>query len=154
MYTLLLNQNKEWVATHREAIVRFSNLCDKIRFLVPPTVGDSDIGGFDTVQLRYVSPLTKKPGAEYLTRSEDLYKGHYEYVLPVDTKVSAEDGDVEMEITLYASEMTADGEVERIVMHTRPFKLRVFPVSSWSNFTDSGALSALDERITELQAMQ
>ena len=154
MYTILLKDNKKLTVTKKEAIVQYSNLCDKIQFLVAPIIGENNMTEFDTVLLEYLSPLAKIHRTDFLMRSEDLYKGYLQYLLPVDTKITAEHGDLELQLTFYSTDMDIEGNVINRVFKTLPCQIKVFPISNWSNCVSSQTLTALDDRILKLQALQ
>lgn len=154
MYTILLRDSKKLTITKKEAIVQYSNLCDKIQFLVAPVIDENNMTEFDTVLLEYLSPLTKLHRTEFLIRSEELYKGYLQYLLPVDTKITAEYGDLELQLTFYSTSMDTEGKVVRKVFKTLPCQVKVFPISNWSNCIPHESLTALDDRISKLLAME
>lgn len=154
MYTILLNNDKALIATHKEAIMQYSNLCDEIRFLIPPTVAGNDMSTFSTASLEYLSPVSHIYRTECLTRSEELYNEHFQYVFPVDTKITAEAGNIELQLTFYKAEMTPDGEVQTPVFKTQPCTIKVIPIANWSQYIPSENLTSLDQRIAELLILQ
>lgn len=154
MYTILLQESKILTVSKKETIVQYSNLCDKIQFLVTPVIGENDMAEFDTVLLEYLSPLTKIHHTEFLTRSTEMYKNYLQYLLPVDTKITAEAGDMELQLTFYNSNTDADGNVESKVFKTLPCCIKIHPISDWSNRISNQTLTALDDRISKLLALQ
>lgn len=154
MYTIMLTPDKTLFATKKEAIMQYSNLADKIQFLIPPEISDNDMNSFDTVLLEYLSPISHVYRTEFLKRSDELYKEHLQYVLPVDTKITAEAGDVELQLTFCKADMTANGEVQSPVFKTQSCKISIIPVANWSQFVPSEALTPIDQRIVQLLALQ
>lgn len=157
MYTIILKNDKGLYASHKETIMQYSNLVDKIQFLVPTQIGDNIMSDFDTVLLEYISPVTKQYKTEFLTLSEELYKGHLQYFLPFDTKITAESGIIEMRLSFYkTTTVDNDGESETsaYIFKTQPCHLNVTAVSDWSSFISNDTLSALDKKIVQLIALQ
>lgn len=154
MYTILLTKDKTLIATQKEAIMQYSNLVDKIQFLVPPMISENDMTTFTTVLLEYISPISKIYRTEMLTVSPEMYKEHLQYLLPVDTKITAENGDIEVHLTFYKTEMTADGEAQVPIFKTQTCKITVIPISNWSQFVPDNMLQPLDQRIAEMLVLQ
>ena len=154
MYTILLTKDKSLTATHKEAIMQYSNFCDEFQFLVPPIIDKNDMTTFDTVMLEYLSPVSHIYRTEFLNRSEELYKEHLQYLLPADTKITAEAGDLELQLTFYKAEMTPDGEVQTPIFKTQSCIVKIIPVANWSQFIASEAFTELDQRIAQLLVLQ
>ena len=155
MYTILVNHDNELIATQKQAIMQHSKLVDELRFLVPPDYDDLDMSAFNSAVLEYVSPVSKTYRTEYLTLQQERYKEHLVYILPVDTKLTAEAGEIELQITFTKVELNPDnGQPFERVRKTKPHKLNVFPIANWSQFIADEALTALDQRIVQMQAAQ
>ena len=155
MYTILVNHDNELIATQKQAIMQHSKLVDELRFLVPPDYDDLDMGAFNSAVLEYVSPVSKTYRTEYLVLQQERYKEHLVYILPVDTKLTAESGEVELQITFTKVELNPDnGQPFERVRKTKPCKINVFPIANWSQFIADEALTALDQRIVQMQAAQ
>lgn len=155
MYTLLVTHANELVATHKQAIMERSTLVDELQFLVPPEYDGLDMSTFNTAMLEYISPVTKKYRTEYLVLQPERYKEHLQYVLPVDTKLTAEAGEIEIQVTFTKVELDAhSGYPFERVRKTKPCTINVFPIANWSQYIADDALTALDQRILQLQATQ
>lgn len=154
MYTILVKEDKSLFATHKETIMQYSNLCDKIRFLVPQIIGENNMSDFSVVVLEYLSPVSHIYRTEYLIRSEELYNDHFQYIFPADTKITAEAGNVELQLTFYNAEMTPDGEVQTPVFKTQVCTINIIPTANWSQYIPSESLTALDQRIAEILVLQ
>ena len=155
MYTILVNHDNELIATQKQAIMQYSKLVDELRFLVPPDYGDLDMSEFNSVILEYISPVGKVYRTENLTLQEERYKEHLVYILPVNTKLTAEAGEIELQITFTKVELNPDnGQPFERVRKTKPCKINVFPIANWSQFIADEALTALDQRIVQMQAAQ
>ena len=93
MFYIKLENNMDLVITQREPIYRGDNLNQKIRYLIPETVGEIDVLG----AAAYLSCVRADGTADIhaLTRLEDMYNGmYYQYVLPVDAKMTRYAGEV------------------------------------------------------------
>ena len=155
MYTILVNHDNELIATQKQAIMQHSKLVDELRFLVPPDYDDLDMGAFNSAVLEYVSHVSKTYRTEYLSLQQERYKEHLVYILPVDTKLTAESGEIELQITFTKVELNPDnGQPFERVRKTKPCKINVFPIANWSQFIADEALTALDQRIVQMQAAQ
>lgn len=151
MYTILVSNQNELIATQRERIMQRSKLVDKLHFLVP-----TDYKGLDmtntTVCLEYLRPVSGYK-SEYLVRSEELYKEHLEYILPIDTDLTKEPGKVEMQLTFTWVEMDVYGNISQHVRKTQPTYIDIIPISNWSIQMPDDALTALDQRMIKIDMM-
>lgn len=146
MYTILVNDNHELVATQRERIMQRSKLVDKMHFLVPPNYNDLDMSK-TTVCLEYLRPVSREYKSEILTLSEELYKEHLEYILPIDTDLTKEAGQVELQLTFTCVDMDADGNVKQYVRKTEPTYINIIAIADWSIHMPDDALTAIDQRL-------
>jgi len=155
MYTILVTKDNELLATDKTAIMQRSTMVDKLRFLVPLDYHGEDMSTYDTVVMEYISPISHKYEIEVLKLSDDLYKKHLQYVLPVDTQITAESGDVELQLSFIKLEMDADtGKPVEHVRKTQPYKLNVIPIANWSQYIADENLTAIDSRILQVMATQ
>lgn len=105
MYTILVNDNNELVATKVEKIMQRSSNVNGLRFLVAKTYKNSTYGDLDmtkfTATLQYVLPVSKTYKVVVLTKSEELFNDEYvEYKLPTtNSDFTSEAGDIELMIT-------------------------------------------------------
>lgn len=152
MYTILIRNTNDAIASNRTRIMQRSKLVDDLHFLVEPIYNDYDMQDF-TVTLEYRLPVSHEYRTEILVLSEELYKEYYEYKLPIDTCITKEPGDVEMQITFSRAEMNADGKVIQRVRKISPCYLTVIAVTDWSSMIPDDALTPLDQRIIELGAL-
>ncbi len=150
MYTIIVNSDNELVLTQKEVITKGSKLVDKIHFLVDPAYKDVDMTDYSVV-LEYVSPISKAYKTINLTKSDELYKEMIEYVIPVDTDITKEAGDVEIKLTFSKADPDPDtGEMITRVRKTQSCKIHITDIASWDDFVPDSALSALDQRIASL----
>lgn len=155
MYTILVTKDNELLATEKTAIMQRSTMVDKLRFLVPKAYNDEDMSTYNAVVMEYVTPIGHKYEPEELTLSDELYNGHLQYVLPIDTKITAEAGEVELQLSFIKLEMNADtGKPIEHVRKTRPYKLNIIPITNWSQYIADENLTPLDSRLLQVMAVQ
>lgn len=146
MYTILVNDDNQLVATNRERIMQRSKLVNKLHFLVNPTYNGYDMSSA-TVCLEYRTPVLHKYRTEILVLSDELYKERLEYVLPIDTELTQEPGDVELQLTFTFVDMDANGVTSQHVRKISGTTLTIIPISAWSDTIPDEALTALDQRL-------
>ena len=93
MYTFLINEDNTLTCSIQDAIMERSKMVDKLHFLADPTYKGVDMTDY-TVNLEYVLPISKRYKTEILTKSDELYKNKLEYILPFDTDLTSEPGDI------------------------------------------------------------
>lgn len=150
MYTILVNDDHELVTTVKERIMERSNLVNKLHFLVSPTYDELDMSEAAVV-LEYVSPISKKYRFEILNKSEELYKGYLEYVLPFDTKLTKEAGEIELQLSFMLASMDSDGQVKDYDRKTSSTTITIVPVAEWSLQIPDDVLAPLDQKILAIQ---
>lgn len=129
-----------------------SKLVDAIHFLVEPNYKGYDMSTF-TVNLEYKLPISKEYHSEILTLSPELYKEKLEYVLPLDTSLTKEFGEVELQLTFSTIEMGEDGVPIQRVRKTTPTNLTITPIAAWSDMIPDAALTSIDQRLLMIDAM-
>lgn len=155
MYTILITQDNELLATQKTAIMQRSTMVDKLQFLVPIDYYDEDMSTYDTVVMEYVTPISHTYETEDLKLSDDLYKDHLKYILPIDTKITAESGEIELQLSFIKLEMDADtGNPVEHVRKTQPYKLNIIPIANWSQYIADENLTPLDSRILQIMSTQ
>lgn len=152
MYTILVSDKNELVTTVKERIIQRSKLVDNLHFLIDPLYKTLDMTKFTAV-LEYVLPVSRELRTEFLTRSDELYKGMIEYTVPIDTSLTREAGEVEMQITFTYVEMDASGNTTQYVRKTTPTTMTIIPVPAWCDVVADNALAALDQRLIQMGAM-
>lgn len=155
MYTILVKSDDTLIATNKETIMHRSSLVRKLRFLVDPTiqVGNQMLNMADFVcVLEYKLPISNRYTPAVLTPSEELYKDKLEYVLDVDTKITAEVGNVEMQLLWTRPDMLASGDFSECVRVTGSTTITVLPVNQWSDYVASSDLSNIAQMVLSNQA--
>lgn len=155
MYTLLLDDSHKLITTQRERIMQRSKLVNKMRFLVPQNYDGLDMS-VTTACLEYLKPISKEYKTEILTKSGELYKEHLEYVLPFDTELTREHGELELQLTFTYVSMDEYGNISQYVRKTDPTSITIVPIAAWSDIIPDSELTALDQRLikTDLQIAQ
>ncbi len=152
MYTILVNETNELITSVRERIMQRSKLVDSLHFLVDPTYKGIDMSDF-TVMLEYILPVSREYKTEILVKSDSLYKERLEYKLPFDTNLTKEAGEVEIQLTFTKLILNPDGTNIQQVRKTSKTSVTILPISAWSDLIADSALTALDQRIIQTQAM-
>lgn len=152
MYTFLIGDDNTLTASVTERIMERSKMVDNMHFLADQIYKDVNMSDF-TVMLEYVLPISKKHKTEFLKKSENLYKNKLEYLLPFDTNLTSEAGDIEIQLTFTKVEMNSEGKTTQYVRKVGPGIVHIIPISKWSDIIPDEALSTLDQRIIALEAL-
>ena len=152
MYTILVTDSNELVISVKERIMQRSKLVDNLHFLASPMYKDVDMSDF-TCTMEYVLPVSREYKTETLVKSGELYKDNLEFKLPFDTNLTKEAGKVEVQLTFTRVSVDADGNSKQQVRKTTPATITIVPVSAWSDIIADNALSALDQRLIQVDAM-
>lgn len=155
MYTILVNDDHSLITTQRERIMQRSKLVNKMHFLVPQNYDGLNMTN-TTVCLEYLKPISREYKTEILTASNELYKEHLEYILPFDTQLTREHGELELQLTFTCAVMDNYGKISQYVRKTEPTTITITPIAAWSDIIPDSALTALDQRLikTDLQMAQ
>lgn len=151
MYVILVNDDNTLTTTSRQRIMQRSKLVDDLYFLVNPMYNGHNMADF-TVSLEYVLPVSRKYRTEILELSPERYKGYLQYILPFDTKLTSEAGEIELTLTFLTTELDDYGNGVQRVRKADGEKIVVCPVTAWSDIIPDEALSALDQRILKTDA--
>lgn len=152
MYTFLINENNTLTCSVQDAIMERSKMVDKLHFLADPTYKGIDMTDY-TVNLEYVLPISKRYKTEILTKSDELYKNKLEYILPFDTDLTSEPGDIQIQLTFLAVTMDSDGTTVQHVRKVGPGVIHIVPIQNWSDIIPDAALSSVDQRLLAAEAM-
>ena len=152
MYTFLINEDNTLTTTVVERIMERSKMVDNLHFLADTTYKGVDMSDY-TVLLEYLLPVSKRYKTEILTKSDELYKNKLEYVLPFDTNLTNEPGDVQIQLTFSNITMDSDGKTTQHVRKVGPGVVHIVPISAWSDVVPDASLTAVDQRIIALEAL-
>lgn len=152
-YIFLLENDNEIVASHREVLMQRSKLVDEVWFLVNPKYKtyENDMSVF-SVMLEYILPTSKSYHSLELVQDKEGYKEYLKYVVPLDSNLSSESGDIQLQLSFVYVGLDADGNGIQKVRKTQPAKLHITPIAAWADIVPDSALSALDQRIIKLDA--
>ena len=151
MFTILITDTNELIVTKKERIMQRSKLVDSLHFLVDQTYKDQDMSEY-TVVLEYLLPVSKKYCSEILTLSADKYEDKLEYALPIDTSLTSEAGEVEVQITFVFSDLDEDGQAIQKVRKTSSCFITIVPISAWADVIPDSVLTPLDQRLIKQDA--
>lgn len=151
MYTILINESNELVTSVRERIMQRSKLVDSLHFLVDPTYKGIAMSDF-TVMMEYIMPVSREYKTEILVKSDELYKEKLEYKLPFDTSLTKEAGKIEVQLTFIKVSLDPDGKPIQQVRKTSTTTINIVPIAAWSNIIADSALTALDQRLIQVDA--
>lgn len=151
MYSILLKESNILTPTNKERIMQRSKLFDNLRFVVEPIYKGYDMSGC-TVLLEYLLPVSKKYRSEILVLDEERYEDFLVYKLPIDTALTSEAGNIEVQLTFILVDMDEEGNPIQRVRKTQGTCIEILPIKAWSDIIPDEALSALDQRIIMMDA--
>ena len=105
-----------------------------------------------TATMEYKLPVSGDYTLEYLALSPVLYKDMLEYVVPINTKLTKEKGDVELHLTFTYVDMDDKGNPIEYVRKTTEALLTIVPFTNWSDYIPNADLTAIDQRILKMSA--
>lgn len=146
MYTIIVEDDNSLYGSCKEKIMQREKLFNKIWFLVKPHYNGYDMSQC-TVTMRYLLPISKEFKTETLILSEEDYKGYLKYVLPIDTNLSKEWGDIELNLTFTMIDTDDKGNIVQRVRKTANHIIHITELPNWDAFVPDSALYALDQRI-------
>lgn len=154
MYTIIVNNDNVLDKTNVERVMCKSKLVNNMHFLVPLMYDQISMDGFTAV-LEYRLPVSKAYHTEILVVQPEIYKDDYlEYRLPFDTNLTAEAGEIELQLTFTKAILNDDGTTTQYVRKTLPTQITITPIASWADMIPDAALTALDQRIIALDLAQ
>lgn len=151
MYTILVTQDNELVTSVRERIMQRSKMVDSLHFLVDPMYKDLDMSTF-TVRMEIRHTTIREPRTELLILSPEPYRGKLEYKLSLDTYLTKDAGDVEVQLSFTKKDLDENGNEVQYVRRTSPTIITIVPLSAWSNFVTDETLNALDSAFLQLES--
>jgi hypothetical protein len=87
-----------------------------------------------------------------LVLSDERYEEYLKYVLPIDTDLSKEWGNIELNLTFTMLDVDNDGNIVQRVKKTDNHILTITKIPDWDSIVPDSALSALDQRILKQDA--
>ena len=158
-YTIMVCNDNSLYGSNKRKIMQREKLFNKLWFLVPPCYNGYDMSKC-TVVMRYLLPISKEYRTETLKLSEEKYEEYLKYVLPVDTNLTKEWGNIELNLTFILLDKVSDVDdngnvIQRIVQRVRKTEnhnLYVTQLPNWDSIIPDSALSELDQRIIKQDA--
>lgn len=151
MYVFLVNDDNELIATQKQRIMQKSKLVDELWFLVKPIYNGYDMSK-STVTLLYCLPESKRAISETLVKSDELHGEFLKYVLPFDTSLTREKGDIEIRLIFALADLDENGRPIQRVRKTDNAVIPITPTDAWSSIIPDSALDAIDQRIIKQDA--
>lgn len=150
-YTILVCDDNSLYGSCKNKIMQKEKLVNRLWFLVPPHYNGYDMSQF-TVTMRYVLPISKEFITETLILAEDKYEEYLKYVLPIDTNLTKEWGEIQLNLTFTMVDTDDDGSTVQRVRKTDNYLLNIAQLPDWDTLVPDAALSALDQRILKQDA--
>lgn len=151
MYTIIVNNDNTLYGSKKERIMQREKLFNKLWILVPPHYNGYDMSEC-TVTMRYLMPISREFKTETLVLSDERYEECLKYVLPVDTCLTKEWGDIEINLTFTMLDVNEKGDIIQRVRKTDNHILTITRLPDWDSVVPDSALSALDQRILKQDA--
>ena len=145
-YTIIVCDDNSLYGSCKTKIMQREKLFNKLWILVPPCYNGYDMSKC-SVTMRYLLPISKEFKTEMLTLSEEKYKEYLKYVLPIDTNLTKEWGDIELNLTFTMLDVDKYGNIVQRVRKTDNHILTVVQLPDWDSVIPDSALSAIDQRI-------
>ena len=150
-YVIIVEDDNSLYGSQKCEIMQREKLFNKLWFLVPPYYNGYDMSQC-TVTMRYLRPISKEFEMETLVLSDEGYKDYLKYVLPIDTNLTKEFGDLKLNLTFTMVNVDDDGNIVQHVRKTKNHILHITQLSDWDSIIPDRALLALDQRILKQDA--
>lgn len=154
MYTLFIGKDNYIVTISPERIIQRSKLVNTVCIRVANDYNGLKMQDFQAI-MYYRLPVSKEWKPKELVASEELYKDEFvEYLIPVDTWLTAEAGDVEFEIKFYNVSMGGDINISQYVRKATNGKIHISHSKDWADGIADSLLDTIDQRIIQLMMVQ
>ena len=150
-YVILVNDDNSLYGSKKKQILQKEKLFNELWFLVAPHYNGYDMSQC-TVTMRYMLPISKEFVTETLELSDEKYEEYLKYILPVDTNLTKEYGDIELNLTFTLLEEDKNGNIVQRVRKTSNYILNIEEIPNWDTFVPDPFLSAVDQRILKQDA--
>ena len=151
MYTIIVCDDNSLYGAKKEKVIQKEKLFNKLWFLVAPHYNGYDMSQC-TVTMRYLLPISKEFVTETLVLSEERYEEYLKYILPIDTCLTKEHGDVELNLTFTLLDVDDNGNIIQRVRKTTNCIITITPIPNWDALIPDSSLAALDQRILKQDA--
>ena len=154
MYIIIVENDNSLYGSQKRRIMQREKLVNTLWFLVPQYYNGFDMSQC-TVTMRFMLPISKEFKTETLELSNERYKEDYlKYTLPVDSYLTKEFGNIELNLTFTMLDVDDNGKAVQRVRKTDNHLLYITPIPDWDSVVPDEALAALDQRIIKLDAIQ
>ena len=144
MYDIYIRNDNSVIVTGGNRIVQGSSMVDTVRVLVPKSYNETitDMSEFSCM-MEYILPCSKKYLVDVLVEDvpndetvNDVYENYVVYKFDVDSDLTSEPGDIEVQFT-FAKAAIVDTygieiEPERL-RKTKKTKITIVPIAKWSD---------------------
>lgn len=144
-YIIIVCDDGSLYGSQKRTIMQREKLFNELWFLAPPCYNGYDMSKC-IVTMRYLRPISKEFVSETLVLSDERYEEYLKYVLPVDTCLTEEYGDLELNLTFIMLDVD-NGNIVQRVRKTDNHNLHITQLPNWDSVVPDKALSALDQRI-------
>ena len=154
MYTFLIGKDNYITTTKSERIIQRSKLANTICIRVANDYNGISMKDCQAI-MYYHLPLSEGWKLTDLVASEELYKDNYvEYLIPVDTWLTSEPGDIEFEVRFYNVSMDGEANISQYVRKATHGKIHISCSKDWESGVADSLLGAIDQRIIQLMNVQ
>ena len=147
MYIVVMQKDKSLLATVTTTLYQHENLVDKVFFLFPQNYNGLELSECTAV-IKYLDQ-GNVPHTEALQKSEELYKDHLQYFLPIDSSLTKFAGDVKVRITFSKTDVA---ENKQYVLNTGEITISIAPLSDYYSIVPDESLEIVDQLIGKLDA--
>lgn len=151
MFTILVADDNQLIVTKKERIMQKSKLVDDLCFLVRPTYKGYNMEDY-TVTMLYCLPESRKAVSETLTKSDEMHGEFLQYILPFDTALTSEAGDVKVKLSFVLADLDTNGKPIQRVRKTDEVVIPIVSTDAWGLIVPDSMLDALDQRILKQDA--
>lgn len=154
MYTLFIGKDNYIMTINSERIIQRSKLVNTVCIRVANDYNGLKMQDFQAI-MYYRLPVSKEWKPKELVASEELYKDEFvEYLIPVDTWLTAEAGDIEFEIKFYNVSMGGEINISQYVRKATNGKIHISHSKDWADGIADSLLDTIDQRIIQLMMVQ
>lgn len=151
LYTIIVENDNSLYGSCKKKILQREKLFNKLWILVAPYYNGYDMSRC-TVTMRYLLPISKEFVTETLVLSDERYEEYLKYTIPIDTNLTKECGDIELNLTFTLLDVDDDGNIIQRVRKTTNHILHITCLPNWDNFVPDSSLAAIDQRILKQDA--
>ena len=151
MFTILVADDNQLIVTKKERIMQKSKLVDDLCFLVRPTYKGYNMEDC-TVTMLYCLPESRRAVSETLTKSDEMHGEFLQYILPFDTALTSEAGDVKVKLSFVLADLDTNGKPIQRVRKTDEVVIPIVSTDAWGSIIPDSMLDALDQRILKQDA--